>query len=101
MLKVSFRRLAVAAVVILMAAPMVATAQDTAGSAASGSQGLTKAQIKAQRKAARKEARAKKNAELKKLEAGGYNPAARSDLDYPQNLQNAQKKAATPGAASQ
>ncbi|SDR55454.1 hypothetical protein SAMN05443245_7691 [Paraburkholderia fungorum] len=56
---------------------------------------------KAQRKAARKEARARKNAELKKLEQNGYNPAARSDLNYPQDLQKAQRKAAAGQAASQ
>ncbi|MDR5856330.1 hypothetical protein P9239_21870 [Caballeronia sp. LZ062] len=48
---------------------------------------------KAQRKAARKDARAKKNAELKKLEGAGYNPAQRDDASYPQDIQSAQKKA--------
>jgi hypothetical protein len=57
-----------------------------------------KAQLKAQRKAERKEARAKNSAELKKLEAHGYQPGE-NDPSYPQNLQNAQKKAAA--AASQ
>lgn len=55
---------------------------------------------KAQRKQARKEARAKKNAELKKLEAAGYQPA-RNDPNYPENLQNAQKKAGVGQGASQ
>jgi hypothetical protein len=58
---------------------------------------------KAQRKAARKQARAKKNAELKNLEAHGYNPA-RNDPNYPNDIQNAQKKAgvgATPAAPAQ
>ncbi|MFM0349100.1 DUF4148 domain-containing protein [Paraburkholderia sp. RL17-347-BIC-D] len=59
------------------------------------------ATTKAQRKAARKEARAKKNAELKQLESNGYNPGARNDTNYPQNLQNAQKKAGSGAAASQ
>jgi hypothetical protein len=49
---------------------------------------------KAERKAARKQARAKKNAELKKLEANGYNPA-RNDPNYPNDIQKAEKKAAT------
>jgi hypothetical protein len=48
---------------------------------------------KAQRKQARKEARAKKNAELKKLEDAGYQPGRPNDLNYPQDLQDAQKKA--------
>ncbi|GAB5095860.1 hypothetical protein P9250_05280 [Caballeronia sp. LP006] len=56
---------------------------------------------KAQRKAARKQARAKKNAELKKLEDAGYNPAKRDDSTYPQDVQNAQKKAGIGQGASQ
>jgi hypothetical protein len=59
-----------------------------------------KAQAKAQRKAARKEARAKNHAELKKLEDAGYKPAL-NDPNYPQNLQDAQKKANAAGGASQ
>ncbi|MCS6457003.1 DUF4148 domain-containing protein, partial [Burkholderia thailandensis] len=47
---------------------------------------------RAQRKAEHKAARAKNNAELKKLEDAGYKPAA-NDPNYPQNLQNAEKKA--------
>jgi hypothetical protein len=43
------------------------------------------------KKAQRKEARAKKNAELSQLEKNGYNPAG-EQTNYPQNLQNAQKK---------
>jgi hypothetical protein len=66
-------------------------AQDT-GSAATGSTQTTP-MTKEQKKAARKEARAKKNAELKKLEDAGYNPARANDPNYPQDLQNAQKKA--------
>jgi hypothetical protein len=59
------------------------------------------ATTKAQRKAARKEARAKKNAELKKLEDAGYNPATRDDENYSKDLQNAGKKAGSAHAASQ
>jgi hypothetical protein len=55
---------------------------------------------KAERKAARKEARAKKNAELKQLEAHGYQPS-RNDPHYPNDIQNAQKKAGIGAAASQ
>ncbi|KAG8149126.1 DUF4148 domain-containing protein [Burkholderia catarinensis] len=47
---------------------------------------------RAQRKAEHKAARAKNTAELKKLEDAGYKPAA-NDPNYPQNLQNAEKKA--------
>jgi hypothetical protein len=71
-------------------------AQDAAATGAS-----QPAQTKAQKKAARKEARAKKNAELKKLEAAGYNPAKRDDSQYPQDIQNAQKKAGVGAGASQ
>ncbi|WP_017923445.1 hypothetical protein [Burkholderia glumae] len=54
-------------------------------------------QARAQHKAERKAARAKNSAELKKLEDNGYKPAA-NDPNYPQDLQNAEKRAA--GAAS-
>jgi hypothetical protein len=60
----------------------------------------TKAERKAQQKAARKQARAKNTAELKQLESNGYQPS-RNDPNYPQNLQNAQKKAGAGQAASQ
>jgi hypothetical protein len=56
---------------------------------------------KEEKKAARKQARAKKNAELKKLEDAGYNPAKANDPNYPQDLQNAQKKAGIGTGASQ
>ncbi|AET93451.1 hypothetical protein BYI23_C013050 [Burkholderia sp. YI23] len=82
----------------------LAYAQDT-GSTANGSAatGATQAAptTKAQKKAARKEARAKKNAELKKLEDAGYNPGRANDPNYPQDIQNAQKKAGIGAAASQ
>jgi hypothetical protein len=68
---------------------------DATGAAASAAN-----PTKAQRKQARKEARAKKNAELKKLEDAGYNPS-RNDPNYPQDLQNAQKKAGIGAGASQ
>lgn len=47
---------------------------------------------KAERRAQRKEARAKKNVELKKLESAGYKPAE-DQTNYPDNVQNAAKKA--------
>jgi hypothetical protein len=74
-------------------------AQDTGAAAPAAS--MTKAQKKAANKAARKQARAKKNAELKKLEDAGYNPARANDPNYPQDLQNAQKKAGIGAGASQ
>lgn len=61
----------------------------------------SKSAAKAQRKAARKEARAKKNAELKKLEDAGVNPATRDDENYSKDLQNAEKKAGATHGASQ
>jgi hypothetical protein len=60
----------------------------------------TAAERRAQRKAARKEAREKRNAELKKLEDAGYKPA-QSDPNFPQRLQDAQKKAGATAGASQ
>ena len=56
---------------------------------------------KQQKKQARKEARAKKNAELKKLEDAGYQPGRANDSNYPQDLQDAQKKAGIGQGASQ
>jgi hypothetical protein len=91
---------ATAAFLIGVTAPAFAQTEASAPAAATASQPLTKeqkaqakAQAKAQRKAERKEARAKNNAELKKLEDAGYKPAL-NDPNYPQNLQEAQKKAA-------
>ncbi|AIO37738.1 DUF4148 domain-containing protein [Burkholderia sp. AU19243] len=55
---------------------------------------------RAKRKAEHKAARAKNNAELKKLEDAGYKPSA-NDPNYPQNLQNAEKKAGEAAGASQ
>jgi hypothetical protein len=54
---------------------------------------------KAERKAARKAARVKKNAELKTLEQNGYQPTG-DQVNYPQNIQDAEKKAGTVKAAS-
>jgi hypothetical protein len=83
--------LSVAALLTLPAAP--AQAQDSAAS--------TSKEVK---KAQGKEMRAKKNAELKDLEKNGYNPGG-EQTNYPQNLQNAQKrveaeKAGKPAPAS-
>ncbi|HEV3431248.1 MAG TPA: DUF4148 domain-containing protein [Paraburkholderia sp.] len=55
---------------------------------------------KAQRKEARKQARAHKNAELKKLEQNGYNPS-RNNVNYPDDIQKAEKKAGAANGASQ
>jgi hypothetical protein len=54
---------------------------------------------KAQRKADRKANRAKKNAELSTLEKNGYQPGGDQN-NYPQNIQDAEKKAAAAKAAS-
>jgi hypothetical protein len=77
-------------------------ASDTGGAmAAPGAMAASSAKpTKAERKAARKQARAKKNAELKQLEQNGYQPG-RPDPNYPQDLQNAQKKAGIGQGASQ
>ncbi|MBR7990141.1 DUF4148 domain-containing protein [Burkholderia cenocepacia] len=74
------------------AAPAAPAAQD-----AKAAKSEARKAARAKRKAEHKAARAKNNAELKKLEDAGYKPAA-NDPNYPQNLQNAEKKA---GAASQ
>jgi len=57
-----------------------------------GSQATGKQAQKAQKKAERKARRAQKNADLNKLEKNGYNPSG-NQLRYPQNVQNAEKKA--------
>ncbi|SPB15701.1 hypothetical protein NOV72_02920 [Caballeronia novacaledonica] len=82
-----------------LTAPL-ASAQDNAATTATGTTQAAPA-TKAEKKAARKQARAKKNAELKKLEDAGYNPAKRDDASYPQDIQNAQKKAGIGVGASQ
>lgn len=95
-----------AAFLLGTAAPSFAQTDASAPAAAdtAASQPLTKAQKKAQtraqHKADRKAARAKNRAELKKLEDNGYQPS-QNDPNYPQNLQNAQKKANAAGGASQ
>jgi hypothetical protein len=76
------------------------SATDTTSASAPSTKAQQKAQQKAQRKAARKAARAKNTAELKKLESNGYQPSE-NDSNYPQNLQNAEKKANAGQAASQ
>ncbi|WP_321897614.1 DUF4148 domain-containing protein [Paraburkholderia heleia] len=100
---------ACAAFLLGVAAPAFAQTEASAPAAAAAmaSQPLTKeqkaqakAQAKAQRKAERKQARAKNNAELKKLEDAGYKPAL-NDPNYPQSLQDAQKKANAAAGASQ
>jgi hypothetical protein len=91
--------LAVSLVVTAFGATAVPSAFAQDASATTGA--APAAQTKAQEKAARKEARAKKNAELKKLQDAGYNPARRDDTQYPQDIQNAQKKAGIGAGASQ
>jgi predicted secreted acid phosphatase len=80
------RYAAVAAVTALAwLLPQVSVAQTSDNGAAT---------TKAQRKEARKVAHAKRNAELKKLEAAGYNPARNDDVSYPGDIQRAERKAA-------
>jgi hypothetical protein len=103
--------LVVLSAVSLVLAPALASAQaqpgasipqagheaDTQIGAQNGTQngaGPDKAQSKQARKEARKQARAQRNAELKQLEKNGYNPATSNDANYPQDIQNAERKAA-------
>ncbi|NPT62511.1 DUF4148 domain-containing protein [Paraburkholderia elongata] len=105
----SVSKMTFVAIVLLLGHVVPALAQTAASAAVvdqaasgvkPGDKAAQKKQLKAQRKAERKEARAKNSAELKKLEAQGYQPGV-NDPNYPQNLQNAQKKAAAAGGASQ
>jgi uncharacterized lipoprotein YajG len=96
--------LASAALMTGVAAPAFAQSSsssatgDTATAAMAASS--TAKTTKAQRKEARKQARAKKDAELKKLEDAGYHPS-QNDPNYPQDLQDAEKKAGIGQGASQ
>jgi hypothetical protein len=96
-MKMKFLRMssAVALTVSVATCTLALSANAQTGDTTSGE---TKAQIRAEhraeRKAARKEARAKNNAELKKLEAAGYDPAKNDDTTYPEDIQKAERKAA-------
>ncbi|AKM05429.1 MULTISPECIES: hypothetical protein [Burkholderia cepacia complex] len=89
--------LAATAAAFLFGSAVPAFAQTDASAPAAQDAKAAKSQARkaarAQHKAERKAARAKNTAELKKLEDAGYKPAA-NDPNYPQNLQNAEKKAA-------
>lgn len=97
-MRIQIRKLTLAATAaaFLFGSAVPAFAQTDASASAAQDAKATKSQARkaarAQRKAERKAARAKNNAELKKLEDAGYKPAA-NDPNYPQNLQNAEKKA--------
>jgi hypothetical protein len=101
---VRLQTIALGFAVIAMAAVSVspALAQDAGASGAANAMAAASGAkpTKAERKAARKQARDKKNAELKQLEQNGYQPG-RADPNYPQDLQNAQKKAGIGQGASQ
>jgi hypothetical protein len=91
--------IALSSIVIAVGASVaqLSYAQDTGSTATDATQPAP--MTKEQKKAARKQARAKKNAELKKLEDAGYNPGKANDPNYPQDIQNAQKKAGVGGAS--
>jgi hypothetical protein len=80
--------LAIAAV-----APAFAQNETAGGDNAAAVGALPGKPTKAQREQARNEARAKKDAERKKLEVAGYHPGRANDLNYPQDLENAERKA--------
>ncbi|MGF6506705.1 hypothetical protein OKW26_002508 [Paraburkholderia sp. 32] len=93
--------LGVSAVALMAGTIPLALAQGSTDAAAQeGATTTTPKPTKAERKAERKQARAKKNAELKKLEDAGYQPA-QNDPNYPDKLQAAQKKAGVGVPASQ
>ncbi|BCZ80758.1 DUF4148 domain-containing protein [Paraburkholderia terrae] len=93
--------LASASLGIGAAAPAFAQNDASTGTGAAGVAASAAKPTKQQKKQARKEARAKKNAELKKLEDAGYQPGRANDSNYPQDLQDAQKKAGIGQGASQ
>jgi hypothetical protein len=96
-----FAVLAIAASLPVGTSSVSAQASFGPATGAAASTPTSKSAAKAQRKAARKEARAKKNAELKKLEDAGVNPATRDDENYSKDLQNAEKKTGVAHGASQ
>jgi hypothetical protein len=65
--------------------PLAVAQGSTDAAAQEGATTTTPKPTKAERKAERKQARAKKNAELKKLEDAGYQPA-QNDPNYPDKL---------------
>ena len=93
--------LASASLGIGAAAPAFAQNDASTGTGAADVAASAAKPTKQQKKQARKEARAKKNAELKKLEDAGYQPGRANDSNYPQDLQDAQKKAGIGQGASQ
>lgn len=104
-MRIQIRKLTLAATAaaFLFGSAVPAFAQTDAASApaaqdAKAAKSEARKAARAKRKAEHKAARAKNTAELKKLEDAGYKPAA-NDPNYPQNLQNAEKKAGA--AASQ
>ncbi|KWK67616.1 hypothetical protein [Burkholderia ubonensis] len=105
-MRIQTRRLtlvaAAAALLIGGAAPAYAQApaSEPAAQDAKAAKAQARKEARAKHKAERKAARAKNNAELKKLEDAGYKPAA-NDPNYPQNLQDAEKKAGAAAGASQ
>ncbi|PCE30844.1 hypothetical protein [Burkholderia ubonensis] len=98
--------LVAAAAALLIGGTAPAFAQASASEPAAQAQDAKAAKAQARKearakhKAERKAARAKNNAELKKLEDAGYKPSA-NDPNYPQNLQDAEKKAGAAAGASQ
>jgi hypothetical protein len=103
MKSVAIKRIMLGVSVVAMMAGSIslAAAQDSGAASAVPSDTTHAKPTKAERKAAKKEARAKNNAELKKLEDAGYQPGRANDPNYPQDLQDAQKKAGIGTGASQ
>ncbi|CAN0620785.1 conserved exported protein of unknown function [Burkholderia multivorans] len=86
-------------------APVVSATSATPGApdakaAARAAKKQARAEARAKRKAERKAARAKNAAELKRLEDAGYRPPT-NDPNYPERLQDAEKKANAAAGASQ
>ncbi|SDR22402.1 hypothetical protein SAMN05443245_3688 [Paraburkholderia fungorum] len=96
-----FAALTIAASLSVGTSSVFAQESSVPATGAAASTPTSKSAAKAQRKAARKEARARKNAELKKLEDAGVNPATRDDENYSKDLQNAEKKTGAAHGASQ
>jgi hypothetical protein len=76
------------------------TASVPMGASTATAKQTSKAQRKAALKAERKAARQKRNADLSALEKNGYRMSGGNQTDYPDNLQNAERKAAASKTAA-
>lgn len=86
--------------VLVTSVTLTVPATSAFGQESAAAASTSKEAAKAQRRAARKAARVKKNAEISTLQKNGYNPSGANQNDYPQNVQDAERKARPAAPAS-